>query len=40
MSSLEIAKITNKRHPDVIRDIRSMIDSIKDDAEMLHESAI
>ena len=37
MSSLEIAKITNKRHPDVIRDIRSMIDSIKDDAEMLHE---
>ena len=37
MSSLEIAKITNKRHPDLIRDIRSMIDSIKDDAEMLHE---
>ena len=37
MSSLEIAKLTNKRHPDVIRDIRSMIDSIKDDAEMLHE---
>ena len=36
MSSREIAKLTEKRHADVIRDIRKMIDSIKDDANMLH----
>lgn len=37
MSSREIAKLTGKRHSDVIRDIRSIIDSIKDDANMRHE---
>lgn len=37
MSSREISKLTDKRHADVIRDIRAMIDSIKDDANMLHQ---
>jgi phage antirepressor YoqD-like protein len=36
MSSKEIAQLTGKRHADVIRDIRNMIDAI-DDAVLRHE---
>ena len=37
MSSREIAKLTGKRHADVIRDIRLTADNIKDDAYLRHE---
>lgn len=37
MSSREIAKLTGKNHTHVIRDIRSIIDLIKDDPIMVHE---
>lgn len=36
MSSIDISKLTDKRHSDVIRDIRKMIEALKDDANMLH----
>ena len=37
MSSLEIANLTGKRHTHVIRDIREMCESIKDDPDLVHE---
>ena len=37
MSSLEIAKLTGKRHTHVIRDIREMCESIKDDPDLVHD---
>jgi phage regulator Rha-like protein len=37
MSSKDIATASGKRHSDVIRDIRVMIDSIKDNAELRHD---
>ncbi|MFU1518298.1 Rha family transcriptional regulator [Vreelandella alkaliphila] len=36
MSSREIAELTGKRHGDVIRDIRTMIEQIGDDADLRH----
>jgi|AntDeeMinimDraft_5_1070356.scaffolds.fasta_scaffold03604_3 phage regulator Rha-like protein len=36
MTSREIAELTGKRHGDVIRDIRSMIDEMEDDADLRH----
>ena len=36
MSSLEIATLTKKRHGDVVRDIRNMMDAIEDDADLRH----
>ena len=37
MSSREISKLTGKNHTHVIRDIRLMIESIKDEPVMVHE---
>lgn len=36
MSSIEISNLTGKRHGDVIRDIRVMIDALGDDADLRH----
>ena len=36
MSSLEIADLTGKRHGDVIRDTRVMLDALGDDADLHH----
>ncbi len=36
MTSREIAELTGKRHGDVIRDIRTMIEQIRDDADLRH----
>jgi phage regulator Rha-like protein len=36
MSSREIAELSGKRHGDVIRDIRTMIEQIGDDADLRH----
>lgn len=36
MSSLEISELTGKRHDSVIRDIRSMLDALKDATDLWH----
>lgn len=36
MSSREIAELTGKRHGDIIRDIRVMLDGLGDDADLRH----
>ena len=36
MSSNEIANLTDKRHSDVIRDIRTMMTALEDDADLRH----
>ena len=36
MSSLEIAELTGKEHKNVIRDIRVMLDELKDDSDLSH----
>lgn len=37
MSSREIAELTNKRHDNVVRDIRSMLDSIEDASDLRNQ---
>jgi len=40
MSSLEIAKLTNKTHKNVIRDIKSMLADLPDGSDLIHVETI